>query len=123
MEKYRAKTVEELTKTLLNLAKGVHTPGLPAELREYLSMMRVHKLRHSNDAHAFCKCGGMQVLVSLLKLCEADSRDSVVVLGTIGNLCAISHDSRKIVRNVVLISAYITNSRLFILLFFFADNG
>lgn len=95
MEKYLARSVEDLTETLVILAKRVHTPGLPAELRELVCMLRAQKLRHSSDAHAFCKCGGMKVLVDLLKFCEANSRDSTAVLGTIGNLCALNHDSRQ----------------------------
>ena len=99
MEKYRARSVEDLTGTLVTLAKRVHAPGLPAELREFVCMLKAQKLRHSNDAHAFCKCGGMQVLMSLLKLCgEAASKDSIVVLGTIGNLCALHDGSRHRVR-------------------------
>ncbi len=98
MEKYRTRSVEDLTETLVILAKRVHTPGLPAELREFVCMLKAQKLRHSSDAHAFCKCGGMQALVNLLQFCEADSRDSIVVLGTIGNLCALNHDSRRRVR-------------------------
>lgn len=99
MEKYLTRSVEELTKTLVTLAKRVHPPGLPPELREFVCMLKAQKLRHSSDAHVFCKCGGMQVLVGLLKQCATDSRDSMVVLGTIGNLCALNHHSRTKVRN------------------------
>ena len=98
MEKYKAKTVEDLTKIVVVMAKSVHTPGLPAELRNLLSLLKIQKLRHSADAHAFCKCGGMQALVQLLQFCEADSRDCITVLGTIGNLCALNQESRSSVR-------------------------
>lgn len=98
MEKYKTKSVEELTKTLKVLALKVGNPGLSAELKDFLCMLKAHKLRHNEDAHAFCESGGMQVLLDMLKCCEASSRDSTLVLGTIGNLCALNRQSRDIVR-------------------------
>lgn len=106
MEKYRSKSIEELAETLKNLSKRNHSPGLSAELRDFVCMLKAHKLRHTADAHAFCKCGSMEILLGLLQYCEASSADVVVVLGTIGNLCALHQNARNIVRNfeILLIS-------------------
>lgn len=98
MEKYRSKSVEELTETLKTLSKvGINSTGLSVELREFVCLLKAHKLRHAADAHAFFHCGGMQVLVDLLKHCEVSSQDMVVVLGTVGNICAIDQNSRNFV--------------------------
>lgn len=99
MEKDRSKSVEEVTETLKILSKKVSTSGLSAELRDFVCMLKAHKLRHTTDAHAFCKNGGMQVLLELLQHCEANNQDLIVVLGTIGNVCALHHSARSIVRN------------------------
>ena len=77
-------------------------PGLSTEMRDLVCMLKAHKLRHGVDAHAFAKCGGIPVLINLMKECEGKSqvsRDLVLVLGTIGNLCALSSNSRSIVSN------------------------
>ena len=101
MEEYKSKSVEELTEVLKTLAKKREkSGGLAAELRDFIRMLKA-QIRHTADAHAFCRSGGMQVMLELLKECEASSesrRDLIVVLGTLGNLCAIHHDSRSIVR-------------------------
>lgn len=102
MEKYKSRTVQELAETLKTMAKEGKLTGLSAEMNEFvpiLRMLKTHKLRHATDAHAFCRCGGLQVLLDLLSPCEVSSRDMVVVLGTIGNLCALDCNSRSIVRN------------------------
>lgn len=98
MEKYKSKSIEELAETLKILSKRNHTSGLSAELREFVCMLKAHKLRHTTDAHAFCKCGSMEILLELLQCCDASSGDVVVVLGTIGNLCALHQSPRNIVR-------------------------
>lgn len=103
MEKYRSKSIEELAESLKILSKKNHTSGLSAELRDFVCMLKAHKLRHAADAHAFCKYGSMEALLELLKCCDASSGDMVVVLGTIGNLCALHQSARDIVRIPLLV--------------------
>ncbi len=98
MEKYRSRSVEELAEALKTLCDEGNVTGLSAELREFVCMLKAHKLRHTTDAHAFYKSGGMQVLLELLNHCEVSSGDMVIVLGTIGNLCALNQESRNTVK-------------------------
>ena len=95
MEKYKSRSIEELMETLKVLSEGRNSTGLSAEMREFVCMLKAHKLRHMADAHAFYKCGGMRILLDLLSTCEANSRDMVVVMGTLGNLCALHQHSRS----------------------------
>ena len=100
MEKYESRSVQELAEALRAMAKDGKLTGQFAEMNEFVSILRslkTYKLRHASDAHAFCKCGGLQVLLDLLSLCEVSSPTMVIVLGTIGNLCALDPNSRNIV--------------------------
>lgn len=100
MEKYKFRSVEELAETLKRMSEGGESTGLSSEMREFVRMLKAHKLlRHANDAHTFCKCGGLQVLLDLLSQCQGSSRDMVIVLGTVGNLCALDSNSRNMVKN------------------------
>lgn len=101
VENYKSKSIEELAETLKSLSRRSPAPGLSTELREFVCMLKAHKLRHTSDAHAFCKSGSMAVLLELLQQCDASSRDAVVVLGTIGNLCALHQTARNIVRETI----------------------
>lgn len=114
MEKYKAKPIEELAGTLEILSKSSQAPGLSTELRDFVCMLKAHKLRHTADAHAFCKCGSMDILLELLQRCEAGSGDVVVVLGTIGNLCALHQNARSIVRIMIVL----INARFTLLIFY-----
>lgn len=99
MEKYKFRSVEELAETLKRMSMEGKLAGLSSELREFVSRLKAHKLlRHTTDAHTFCKCGGLQGLLDLLSRCEGSSRDMVIVLGTVGNLCALDSNSRNMVR-------------------------
>jgi hypothetical protein len=105
MEKYKSETVQELAETLKTLSKGGKLTGQTAEMNEFLSILRLlktYKLRHATDAHAFCRGGGLQVLLDLLSQCEFSGRDMVIVLGTVGNLCALDQNSRNIVSYALL---------------------
>ncbi len=101
MDKYESKSVEELTKILNMLIQKNQDPGLSTELRSFLCILKAHKLRHGGDAHAFSNGGGVEVLIALLEKCQEENgkynRDLVLVLGTIGNLCALSKKPRSIV--------------------------
>lgn len=108
MDKYKYKSVEELAEVLKVLASKNQGPGVSAELRNLVSMFKAHKLRHSADAHAFCRRDGMQVLLDLLSTCEGNSKDLLLVLGTIGNLCALSHHPRTKVNNFCVCKMSIT---------------
>ena len=102
MEKYGNNDLEKLLEKLKTFASKQTRPGLSPELRELVGFLKSQRLRHRNDAHAFCSTigNGMRVLQDLLKDCEgaSDSRDLVLVLGTIGNLCALESEPRKMVR-------------------------
>ena len=101
MDKYKDSNIEELSQVLKTLVRKNSGPGLSTELRELVCTLKSQKLRHSNDAHAFCVSmdNSMRVLLELLKDCEgsADQRDLVLVLGTVGNLCALGCQPRIIV--------------------------
>ena len=100
MEKYKAKSIEELAETLNTLSKGQHTAGLSPELRDLLCMLKAHKLRHTNDAHAFCKNGCIETLLELLQCCDASSGDVVVILGVIESLSALHPAARTTVSDL-----------------------
>lgn len=101
MDKYKDSDIGELAGVLKTLARKNSGPGLSPELRDLVCTLKSQKLRHSNDAHEFCVSmdSSMRVLLELLKDCEgsADNRDIVLVLGTVGNLCALGSEPRNIV--------------------------
>ena len=104
MDKYKDVSVVNLVETLKGFVRKKSGPGLSPELRELVGILKSQKLRHRNDAHAFCVDGnGMRILQDLLQDCERgkDSRDLALVLGTIGNLCALGSEPRKMVRWLV----------------------
>lgn len=102
MEKYSSRSVEELAETLNVMSQERKSTGLSAEMRELVCMLKAHKLRHTADAHVFCNCGGLQVLLDLLTFCEVN-RDMVMILGTIGNACALNSNCRSMVKQKIVI--------------------
>ncbi len=106
MEKFKGKDTTKLLQTLKQCVGRNSGPGLSPELRELIGFLKSQRLRHRSDAHAFCASGqGMRILQELVRDCESgqDSRDLVLVLGTIGNLCALGTEARQTVRVYILL--------------------
>jgi len=80
-------------KELLEANEG---SSLGTDLRYLLRDLKSSKLRSSGITNAFCVAGGPQLLIKLLTH-WACSEDASLILGLLGNLCALSKDCREIV--------------------------
>lgn len=67
--------------------------GLSAELRDVVYTLKAHELRSGRNAHAFRVGGGLAALLRLVTGCGG--RDAVLLLGAVGNLCALDTQSRR----------------------------
>lgn len=85
--------LEELTRELLRLTSGRKLDGLSAELRDVVYTLKAHELRSGRNAHAFRVGGGLAALLRLVAGCSG--RDAVLLLGAVGNLCALDAQSRR----------------------------
>lgn len=70
---------------------------LSEETRCLVSELKSSVLRHTSPTHAFCILGGPQLLLQLLSQCACAGQDAVLLLGLLGNLCALDKSSRDIV--------------------------
>lgn len=85
--------LEELTRELLRLTSRRKGDGLSAELRDVVYTLKAHELRSGRNAHAFRVGGGLAALLRLAAGCGG--RDAVLLLGAVGNLCALDSQSRR----------------------------
>ena len=76
-------------------------PGLSSELRDFVCTLK--RLRHWRGAHAMC----LRNLLVLLRGCEG-SQDLLLVLGTVGNFCALGKEPRNIVSGFAIIFRWST---------------
>lgn len=92
---YAQKSVGELIQKLLTLAEGSKGGKLSNELKDVVYVLKAHKLRSSSHAHVFRTHGGLHALLKFISRCkECEGRDLVLLLGTLGNLCALEPDTR-----------------------------
>ena len=92
LRKQASASLPELTRELLRLAPASKGDGLSAELRDTVYVLKAYKLRSSRYAHAFRVGGGLAALLRLLA--AAAGRDAVLLLGALGNLCALDKQTR-----------------------------
>ena len=99
LQKNTSKSVGELTSRLVTLTDTSKGEILTSELRDWVYMLKVHRLRHCSDAHEFCSNGGVGALTKLLSRCctNREGRDLVLLLGTLGNVSALDKSSRDMV--------------------------
>lgn len=99
LQKNTSKSVEELTRALVTLTDASKGEILTSELKDWIYMLKVHRLRHCSDAHEFCSNGGVEALLKLLCRCSVnrESRDLVLLLGALGNVCALDKNCRTVV--------------------------
>ena len=95
LQLYAQKSVGELTEKLLDLFERSKGGRLSNELCEVLYVLKAQKLRSIRPAHLFRTRGGLRALLQLISHCkECEARDLVLLLGTLGNLCALEHETR-----------------------------
>ena len=99
LQSYANQSLTELTERLLKCSKEEKTDTLSSKTRDIIYVLKVHKLRHSCNAHAFCNGRGMEALLELLSLClMKEGRDRGLLLATLANLCALHSECRSKVR-------------------------
>ena len=96
VQSYAAQSLPELTEKLARCSKEEKSHQLSSRTRDIVYALKVHKLRHSSNAHAFVEAGGVGSLLSLLSLCGGrEGRDRGLLLATLANLCALHKDCRS----------------------------
>ena len=102
LQAYVGQTLAELTERLLKCSKEEKSQTLSFKTRDIVYALKVHKLRHASDAHAFCNGRGVDCLLSLLSLCiQREGRDRGLLLATLANLCSLHVDCRAKVASSV----------------------
>ena len=95
LQSYAQRSVGELTQKLLDLFEGSKGERLSKELCEVLYVLKAQKLRSPSHAYLFRTQGGLRALLQLVSHCkECEARDLVLLLGTLGNLCALEPETR-----------------------------
>ena len=95
LQSYAQRSVGELTQKLLDLFEGSKGERLSKELCEVLYVLKAQKLRSPSHAHLFRTQGGLRALLQLVSHCkECEARDLVLLLGILGNLCALEPETR-----------------------------
>ena len=95
LQSYVGQSLTELTERLLKFSKEEKGHTLSSKTRDIVYVLKVHKLRHSCNAHAFCDGRGVECLMSLLSLCvQREGRDRGLLLATLANLCALHSGCR-----------------------------
>ena len=95
LHSYAQKNVGELIQKLITLSEGSKGGKLSNELKDVVYVLKTHKLRSSSHAHTFRTQGGLHALLKLISRCkESEGKDLVLLLGTLGNLCALEPDTR-----------------------------
>ena len=95
LQSYAQRSVGELTQKLLDLFEGSKGGRLSKELCDVLYVLKLQKFRSLSHAHLFRTRGGLRALLQLVSQCkECEARDLVLLLGTLGNLCALEPETR-----------------------------
>ncbi len=82
----------------LNALCQCHTGStLTEDMRKIVSRLKTSLLRHSSPSHAFNSCAGPQLLLQLLSQCACAGKDTVLLLGVLGNICALDESCRETV--------------------------
>ena len=95
-QSYANQSLAELTEKLVKCSREEKSQTLSSRTRDIVYVLKVHKLRHPSNAHAFLEARGVDGLLSLLSLCaEREGRDRGLLLGTLANICALHRDCRS----------------------------
>ena len=95
LQSYANQSLIELTERLVKCSKEEKGQNLTSRTRDIVYVLKVHKLRHSFNAHAFYARRGVEALLALLSLCVGqEGRDRGLLVATLGNLCALHGDCR-----------------------------
>ena len=98
MQKYVSKSLLEITEQLVGLVESQKDERLSTELRDIIYFLKADRLRNAANAHAFREGGGLTALLQLVSCCSrGEGEDLVLLLGTLGNICALDHQSRSTV--------------------------
>ena len=95
---YASKTIEELCSMLETLGKDFRGPKMSRELCDLVYMLKTQRLRHRKDAGSFSRAGGVSSLVRMLPVSE-ETRDRILLLSTIANVCWLDCSARSQVCN------------------------
>ncbi len=92
---YASQSLREATEKLVDLSEKQKGGQLTTELCDVVYVLKTQRLRSAANAHAFRTCGGVKALMRLLRLCvECEGKAATLVLGTLGNLCALEAATR-----------------------------
>ena len=98
MQKYASKSLHEITEQLVGLAESQKEERLSTELRDIVYFLKADRLRNAANAHAFRERGGLNALLQLVSCCSGgEGGDLVLLLGALGNICALDRQSRSAV--------------------------
>ena len=98
MQKETSQSLREMTEKLTSLSEGLNGGLLAGELRDAIYILKTQRLRSTGNAHTFRALGGLAALLQLVHRCrECRGRDMVLLLGTLGNLCALERETRSTV--------------------------
>lgn len=98
-QKYASQSLRELTEKLFELSERQKSGQLSTEMCDIVYVLKAQRLRSPSNAHAFRSCGGVKTMLRLLRVCkEAEWKGAPLVLGTLGNLCALEEGTRSEVR-------------------------
>lgn len=86
--------IKELSERLVDLASRNE---ISRELIQLIHYLKSKSLRHARNAHAFRISGGLAALVKLLPGCTKQAKDLTLLLGTLGNICALEQETRNLV--------------------------
>lgn len=97
LQQYACKSLQEVTEELVRLVEADKRERLGVELQSIVFYLKAHKLRNVGNAHAFRVGGGLSALLHLTSQCKERERDLLLLLGTVGNLCALERETRSCV--------------------------
>ena len=96
LQAYVNQSAAELTGKLVRLSREEQSDTLSSNTRDIVYVLKVHKLRHSSNAHVFHGRRGVEALLSLLSLtAEREGRDRGLLLATLANICAVHSGCRS----------------------------
>lgn len=96
MQKYVSKSLLEITEQLIGLVESQKDERLSTELRDIIYFLKADRLRNAANAHAFLEGGGLAALLRVVSWCSrGDGGDLVLLLGALGNICALDRQSRS----------------------------
>ncbi len=98
-EKYASQSLREITEQLEQLSGSQKGGQLFTKLCDIVYVLKTQRLRSASDAHAFQTCGGLKALLRSLRACEGKA--AALVLGTLGNVCALEGAARREVRGPI----------------------